>query len=90
MRRLTQLGAPRADEVERRLRAALADVGPLLRLDAARLELVAFDAEHGVAVVDVAGSCPHCELSVATFRTAVEARVRLVVPEVREVRLTGE
>ena len=90
MRRLTRLAASRTAVVEQQLRAALAEVGPILRLDAAYLELVGFDAGTGVALVQVAGSCPHCELSVATFRTAVEAHVQRLVPQVREVRIAGE
>ena len=89
MRRLTRQTAAQNAVVERHLRAALAEVGPILRLDAARLELVRFDAATGVALVEVAGSCPHCELSVATFRTAVEAHVQRLVPQVREIRITG-
>ena len=90
MRKLTRQTAAQNAVVERHLRAALAEVGPILRLDAARLELVGFDAGTGVALVQVAGSCPHCELSVATFRTAVEAHVQRLVPQVREVRIAGE
>lgn len=90
MRILSRLGAPSAPVVEQRLRAALADAGALLRLDTARLELVTSDVATGIAVVALEGRCPHCELSVSVFRTAVEARVRQQVPEVRELRLTGD
>ena len=89
MRRLTRLTAPRAPVVEQHLRAALAEVGPLLRLDTAHLELVDFDAATGVARVSVAGGCAHCDLSVATFHAAVQAHVQRRVPQVREVRITG-
>ena len=82
--------ASRAAALENRIRMALEGAGALLRLDDSRLELRSFDAGSGVALVEVAGGCPECELSVATFRTAVAAHVRRVVPEVREVRLAGE
>ena len=82
--------AARAAAVEARIRSALESAGALLRLHDGRLELRAFDVESGVAVLDVAGACPDCELSVATFRTAVAAHVQRAVPEVREVRLAGD
>ena len=44
--------APRDDEsIERRIREALTEMRPLLRLDAAVIELVEFDGETGVAVL---------------------------------------
>jgi Fe-S cluster biogenesis protein NfuA len=81
--------AARAADLEARIRDALASAAAMLRLHDGRLELSAFDAERGVAYLDVAGGCPDCELSVATFSTAVAAHVQQAVPEVREVRLNG-
>jgi Fe-S cluster biogenesis protein NfuA len=90
MLRRSRRAAARAAALENRIREALGDAGALLRLDDSRLELRAFDAGSGVALVEVAGGCPHCELSVSTFRTAVAAHVQRAVPEVREVRLAGD
>ena len=73
--------------LESRIRDALSSASAMLRLHDGRLELRAYDAELGVAWLDVAGGCADCELSVATFRTAVAAHVQRAVPEVREVRL---
>lgn len=76
--------------LEARIRHELEHAGAILRLDHARLDLVAFDAASGVAWLDVDGGCPDCALSVSTFHTAVAAHLRRVVPEVREVRLTRD
>ena len=90
MRSPSRRAAARAAALEARIRAALDSAGALLRLHDSRLELRAFDAATGVALLDVAGGCPDCELSVSTFRTAVQAHVQRAVPEVREVRLAGD
>ena len=81
--------AARAAAVEARIRGALESAGALLRLHDSRLELRSFDVASGVALIEVAGGCPDCELSVSTFRTAVAAHVQRAVPEVREVRIAG-
>lgn len=75
--------------IEQRIRDAVAEVQPLLRLDEAVIELREFDADTGIAVLAVAGECPHCHLSAATFMPGVEAHVRRLVPDVREVRLAA-
>jgi Fe-S cluster biogenesis protein NfuA len=82
--------AARTAVVEARIREALASAAALLRLHDGRLELRAFDAERGVARIDLGGDCPDCELSVSTFSTAVAAHVQRAVPEVREVRFDGD
>ena len=75
--------------IEQRIRDAVAEVRPLLRLDDAVIELREFDPETGVAVLALAGECPHCHLSATTFMPGVEAHVRRLVPDVREVRLAA-
>lgn len=90
MRPLLRRTQPRRSAVEAteaRIRAVLAEVAPVLHLDAAQLELSAWDPDGGVALLAVRGACPHCDLSVATFRSGLEARLQRSVPEVREVRL---
>jgi Fe-S cluster biogenesis protein NfuA len=82
--------AARTAAVEARIRDALASAAAMLRLHDGRLELRAFDAERGVALLELEGGCAECELSVSTFGTAVAAHVQRVVPEVREVRLAGQ
>jgi Fe-S cluster biogenesis protein NfuA len=88
-------GTRRKDEarqaaLEARIREAVGDIPSLLRLDDALIELREFQPESGMAVLQVSGECPHCQLSVATFLTGVEAHLRRAVPEVRVVRLADE
>ena len=76
--------------LEARIRHEFRHAGDMLRLDHVRLELVSFDDASGVALLEVDGGCPDCELSVSTFHVAVAAHLRRAVPEVREVRLARD
>lgn len=79
--------APRDDEsVERRIREALMEMRPLLRLDAAVIELVEFDGETGVAVLRIVGDCPDCDMDAGMLRQGIEAHLRMQVPEISAVR----
>ena len=71
--------------VEGRIRDAIQDLVPLLRLDdEAAVELVEY--EEGTATLRLRGGCPECRMSVATLMQGIEAHLRMRVPEVRAVR----
>jgi Fe-S cluster biogenesis protein NfuA len=72
--------------VEGRLRAAIEGLRPLLPFGGTDVELVAFNAMDGVAVVRVAGDCPDCEMSAMALLQGIEAHLKQRVPEVRSVR----
>jgi Fe-S cluster biogenesis protein NfuA len=72
--------------IEQRIAEALAQVGVMLRLNQAVIELVEFEQRTGVAILRLRGDCPDCEMSVSTLRDGIEAHLRMRVPEVREVR----
>ena len=76
----------RRPEVDDRIRAALAELPALLRIEAAGIELVSFDRERGVAILRVEGDCPDCQMSVAMMMEGIGAHLRARVPEIREVR----
>ncbi|HXE59359.1 MAG TPA: NifU family protein [Gemmatimonadaceae bacterium] len=79
--------APRDDDsIEQRIRQALADMRPLLRLDAAVIELVEFDGTTGVAVLRIGGDCPDCNMEAGMLRQGIEAHLRMQVPEISAVR----
>jgi len=59
---------------------------PLLRMDSVGVELVAFSADTGVALLRFEGDCPDCRLSASMLRQGIEAHLRQQVPEIREVR----
>jgi len=78
-------GASGEPAVEGRIRQALAELRPLLRMDAG-LELVEFEQRTGVAVLRIDGDCPDCQMSASLLREGIEAHLRMHVPEIREVR----
>jgi Fe-S cluster biogenesis protein NfuA len=73
-------------QIEARISAILVEVQPLLRIDHCTLRLSEYAS--GVAVVAITGGCPDCEVSPATFSAAIQAHIRMRIPEVREVRIS--
>ena len=78
------------ETVEKSITIVLAEVGPLLRIEHCEIEIVEFSTLTGLLRVRIDGNCPDCELSPATFMPAIEAHLKLRIPEVREVRVAGE
>jgi Fe-S cluster biogenesis protein NfuA len=76
--------------IEASIVAVLDELRPLLRIDHCRMELVDFSHESGVAVVSMGGSCPDCDMCPADFSVAIEAHVRMRVPEVKSVLIPVE
>ncbi len=72
--------------VEARIRVALVELAPRLRIDEADIELVEFEAEHGVAVLRFEGDCPDCQMPASVLRQGIEAHLRREVPEIRTIR----
>jgi Fe-S cluster biogenesis protein NfuA len=81
--------ADHADRVAERIRATLRGLEPILGLDACAVTLVSY--QDGVATLRLHGDCPDpgCTMSVAHFRSGIEAHLRMRVPEIVEVRTTG-
>ncbi|MBA3557876.1 MAG: NifU family protein [Gemmatimonadaceae bacterium] len=73
--------------VESSIRDALSALKPLLHFETARIELVEFNGDTGVAVVHVAGDCPECDLTAPMLREGIEAHLRTKIPEIREIRV---
>ncbi len=73
--------------IEERISAILVEVQPLLRIEHCTLELARY--ESGIAVLAISGGCPDCEVSPATFSAAIQAHIRMRIPEVREVRISA-
>lgn len=76
----------KAVAVERRIRSALEGMRRLLPDELAGVELVEYESTAGVALLRMAGDCPHCELTAEHLRAGIEANLRRRVPEIREVR----
>jgi Fe-S cluster biogenesis protein NfuA len=79
--------AKKPSDIEARISAILAEVGPMLRIEHCRLDLLSFSAESGFAILGIDGGCPDCRVSPATFSPAIQAHIRMRIPEVREVRI---
>ena len=80
---------PQAD-VEHHIRAELAEILPILRIEKCALELQRFDSESGTATLVVTGACPDCDASAVTFIQGIETQLKLRVVELRSVLLTVE
>lgn len=80
---------PPAD-VEQHIRAQLAEILPILRIEACALELQGFDPASGTATLLVTGACPDCDASAVTFIQGIETQLKLRVAELRSVLLTVE
>jgi Fe-S cluster biogenesis protein NfuA len=76
------------DEIERRIRDAIAAMRPLLRIESMGVELVRYERTTGLALLRIDGDCPDCNMSGAVLRTGIEAHLRGRVPEIHEVRIT--
>lgn len=69
--------------VTERVKAALEEVRPALQMDGGDVELVGYDG--GVARVRLLGACGGCPMAMMTLVGFVEERLRMRVPEVRQV-----
>ena len=86
---MIQRATKKASEIEAKISAILAEVQPMLRIEHCKLELVNYSPESGIVIVGIDGVCPDCQVSPATFSPAIQAHIRMRVPEVREVRIAG-
>ena len=86
---LRKRSRPQAD-VEQNIRAELAEILPILRIEQCALELQGFDPESGTATLLVTGACPDCDASAVTFIQGIETQLKLRVSELRSVLLTVE
>lgn len=80
---------PQAD-VEHHIRAELAEILPILRLETCAIELGGFDPGSGTATLLVTGACPDCDASAVTFIQGIETQLKLRVVELRSVLLKVE
>lgn len=68
-----------------RVLSAIQDVRPSLQADGGDIELVSV-SDDGIVKVKLTGSCGSCPYSLMTLKQGVEAYLRKVVPEVKEVQ----
>jgi len=75
---------PQAD-VEHQIRHELSEILPILRIEQCAIELEAFDASTGAAILHVMGACNDCEASALTFMQGIEVQLKRRVPEIKSV-----
>jgi len=68
-----------------RVTAAIQDVRPSLQADGSDIELVSV-SDDGIVTVRLTGACGSCPYSLMTLKQGVEAYLKKVVPEVKEVQ----
>jgi Fe-S cluster biogenesis protein NfuA len=77
-------------DVEHHIRHELAEILPILRIEQCAIELQAFDAQTGTAVLFVKGGCAECDCSPATFMQGIETQLKLRIAELKAVLATEE
>jgi Fe-S cluster biogenesis protein NfuA len=75
------------EEIRQQIAFELAELTPLLGIDACGIELASFDDASGVALIHFAGECTDCDASAATFLPGIETRLKLKVAELHAVRV---
>lgn len=71
--------------VKNKIITVLNKIRPSLQADGGDVELVDFDEKTGVARVRLVGMCAHCPMSQITLKQGIEAEIKKVLPEVKEV-----
>lgn len=59
---------------------------PYLQADGGDVELVDVDEKTGVVKVKLIGVCGSCPMSMITLKTAIEAKIKQQLPQVKEVQ----
>ncbi len=63
----------------------LAKVRPMLQRDGGDVELVDVDENDGTVKVKLTGACHGCPMASITLKRGIEAKLKELVPEVKEV-----
>ncbi|MBU4175029.1 MAG: NifU family protein [Actinobacteria bacterium] len=63
----------------------LAKVRPMLQRDGGDVELVDVDEDGGTVKVKLTGACHGCPMASLTLKRGIEAKLKEMVPEVKEV-----
>jgi Fe-S cluster biogenesis protein NfuA len=72
-----------SETVEKRVRAALAEIKPQIQADGGDIDLVA--VENNTVKVRLRGACVGCPMSALTLKQGVERIIKQKVPEIQSV-----
>jgi Fe-S cluster biogenesis protein NfuA len=68
-----------------RIEQTLDTLRPYIASHRGKVEVVDFDETDGILLLRLGGTCSGCSASSITLRQGIEARLRQMVPEVRQV-----
>ncbi|MCK4540486.1 NifU family protein [Candidatus Parcubacteria bacterium] len=71
--------------MENKIKKALNKVRPGMQADGGDVEFIKWDEKQGQVQVRLAGMCVGCPMSQITLKEGIEAEIKKVVPEVKEV-----
>lgn len=72
--------------IEEKIKKAIEQIRPSLLMDGGDVHFVNFDEPSGVLKVELTGQCAHCPMSSITLKQGIEAEIKKVVPEVKNVK----
>ena len=72
-----------SESVEKRVKAALAEIKPQIQADGGDIDLVTI--EDNIVKVRLRGSCVGCPMSALTLKAGVERVIKQRVPEIKSV-----
>ena len=75
--------------VEKKIKEAIEQIRPSLLMDGGDVHFVNFDETSGVLKVELTGHCAHCPMSSITLKQGIEAEIKKMAKEVKEVRAVG-
>jgi len=67
------------------IKKALDKVRPMLQADGGDVEFVSWDEKTGTVQVQLMGMCVGCPMSQVTLKQGIEAEIKKLLPEVKEV-----
>ena len=71
-------------DIKERVEEVLEQIRPTLIADGGNVELVDV-SDDGLVKVQLVGACGSCPFSLMTLKNGIEARLKELIPEVREV-----
>jgi len=72
-------------EVLQRIERTLDTLRPYIASHRGNVEVVDYDEGQGILLLRMGGTCHGCSASTVTLRQGIEARLKEMVPEVRQV-----
>lgn len=72
-------------DIFERIEQTLDTLRPYIASHRGQVEVVDFDAEDGVLLLRLGGTCHGCSASTVTLKQGIESRLREMVPEVKHV-----